>query len=149
MKPMCLQLRNFAVTAFSIALAVMIQRPAHAADDGLFKELGGMPGLTRIVDDFSDLYLNDDRIKSDFDGINIPHLKKQLVMQFCMLAGGPCTYKGADMKAVHRGMKINVSQFNALAEDLQIAFDKQNIPYWAQNRFIALLAPMERDIVSQ
>ena len=149
MKPGCSNLQKFGARVLAIALVLATPLSARAADDSLYKDLGGTEGIVRIVDDFSDLYLSDERIKADFEGINIVHLKKQLVVQFCMLAGGPCAYKGADMKAVHKGMQISVGQFNALAEDLQIALDKQNVPYWAQNRLIALLAAMERDIVTR
>ena len=115
----------------------------------LYDRLGGKPAIQAVVDDFVGNVAADTRINRRFASTDIPHLKASLVDQICAGTRGPCTYKGADMKAVHRGMKVSVSQFNALAEDLQIAMDKQNVPYWTQNRLIALLAPMERDIVTR
>jgi hemoglobin len=42
-----------------------------------------------------------------------------------------------------------VADFNALVEDLQLAMDDSEIPFATQNRLLAILAPMERDIVNK
>ena len=141
-------LNRLGALLISIGL-VTSPRAAQSADATLFQDLGGIDGITRIVDALAELYLTDDRIKATFEDINIPRLKGRLVLQFCVLAGGPCVYKGASMHTVHQGYKITVAQFNALVEDLQIAMERQNIPYWTQNRLLAVLAPMEREIVSR
>jgi hemoglobin len=71
-----------------------------------------------------------------------------LVDQFCVTLGGPCVYKGADMKSSHANLDITKGDFNALVEVLQAAMDAQGIPYAAQNRLLALLAPMHRDVIT-
>ena len=43
-------------------------------------------------------------------------------------------------------MKVNRAAFNALVEDFQVAMDKHNIPFSSQNKLLAKLAPMYRDI---
>jgi hemoglobin len=147
------------LAAFAMLTALGAGVPAHAADnsdmpvragdDRLFKGLGGMDGLTKIVDNLTKLSLADDRIKATFDDINIPRFKGRLVQQLCVLSGGPCAYKGRSMAASHKALKITESEFNALAEDLQTAMEQANVPYWTQNRLIVLLAPMERAIVTR
>ncbi len=47
-----------------------------------------------------------------------------------------------------QGLNITTAQFNALAEDLQTVLDKYNVPYRQQNRILALLAPLKRDVVT-
>jgi len=44
---------------------------------------------------------------------------------------------------------VTRAKFNAVAEDLQTAMERTGLPYWTQNRLMALLAPMQRDIVTQ
>jgi hemoglobin len=46
-------------------------------------------------------------------------------------------------------MGIRNADFNALAEDLQFAMDAAGISFFTQNRLIALLAPMQHDIVTK
>jgi hemoglobin len=73
-------------------------------------------------------------------------IKKHLVEQFCVILGGPCAYTGRDMQASHKGFDIDRAAFNALVEDLQLAMDARRIPFRAQNKLLAKLAPMHRDI---
>jgi truncated hemoglobin YjbI len=54
-----------------------------------------------------------------------------------------------DMHTVHIDFKINQAQFNALAEDLQIAMEQHDVPTSVSNKLIAKLAPMQRDIVTR
>jgi hypothetical protein len=51
------------------------------------------------------------------------------------------------MKTAHAKLNINNAQFNALAEDLYFALGKAGVAYRQQNRLMALLAPMQHDIV--
>jgi hemoglobin len=91
----------------------------------------------------------DPRLKAQFAEIDAPHLVDMLAQQFCELSGGPCRYSGKAMDVIHDGMKITTAQFNALAEDLQQAMTMQGIPNSIQNKLIAKLAPMQRQIVGK
>jgi truncated hemoglobin YjbI len=71
-----------------------------------------------------------------------------LVDQFCEVSGGPCKLQGPSMKQVHEGFEIDRKAFNALVEVLQQVMDAQGIPFSAQNRLLAKLAPMHRDIIN-
>jgi hemoglobin len=122
---------------------------ALAADDATFQGLGGKPGIKKIVATFIPLILADPRIKESFTDIDMKNLALRLEEQFCVLSGGPCTYQGKDMKEIHDGLNITHAQFNALAEDLQIAMEKVGVPSRFQNRLVAKLAPMQRDIVTK
>jgi hemoglobin len=83
-----------------------------------------------------------------FKEVDQARLKAELVTQFCQVSGGPCTRSGKDMKRVHAGFDIDRASFNALVEVLQQAMDAQGIAFGVQNRLLARLAPMHRDIVN-
>lgn len=119
---------------------------ANAAEPTLYDQLGGNPGVTKIIDGMVGHVAADNRINSFFANANIPHLKKMLVDQVCTGAGGPCEYKGQDMVSAHKGMKINSAQFNALVEDLQKSLADNNVPIGAGNKLLAMLAPMKTDV---
>ena len=122
---------------------------AQVADDALFVGLGGKPGIHRIVSGLIPLVLADKRINETFDGIDIKKLALRLEEQFCVVAGGPCVYKGKDMAESHDGMNVTHAQFNALVEDLQLAMEQASVPSRVQNRLLARLAPMHRTIVTK
>ena len=121
---------------------------AAPAPAGLYQALGEKAGITRLMDDFVNRLVQDPRIGEHFKDVKPAALKESLTDQICSLSGGPCQYKGADMKSVHADMDINKGHFNALVEVLQKAMDGQGIPFAQQNRLLALLAPMHRDIIT-
>lgn len=53
------------------------------------------------------------------------------------------------MKAVHTDMGVQMKDFNALVEVLQTAMDAEQVPFSAQNKLLAKLAPMKRVIVER
>ena len=124
------------------------QTPAANPSDSLYKSLGEKAGLVRLMDDFVPRLFNDPRIGIHFKKTNAKNLKEQLVDQVCMVSGGPCAYKGGDMKSTHADLDITKGDFNALVEALQLAMDAQGIAFTAQNQLLARLAPMHRDVIT-
>lgn len=116
--------------------------------DALYQAFGAKPGLVKLMDDLMVRIEADPRLARQFKDANKPRVKEQLVDQFCQVTGGPCVYKGADMKSAHANLDIAKADFNALVEVLQLAMDAQGIPFRAQNQLLAQLAPMHRDVIT-
>jgi hemoglobin len=122
---------------------------AIAADDAaLYRDLGEQAGIGQLADDFTERVFVEDRMAPFFKGVDKGDFKQHLAEQLCVVSGGPCVYKGKDMKKAHEAMDINRSAFNALVEVLQQSMDAQGIAFSVQNRLLARLAPMHRDIVN-
>ena len=122
---------------------------SHAlADDALYQALGQKPGLVALMDDFVPRLLADPRMQPFFEKTNQVNFKQQLVDQVCQVSGGPCVYKGVDMKNAHSNFDITKGNFNALVEVLQQSMDAQKISFGAQNKLLAALAPMHRDVIT-
>jgi hemoglobin len=111
-----------------------------------FEAFGGKAGLVNIMDDFMIGLVADPRTKPFFDNNKQVFIKAMLVEQMCALMNGGCQYAGRDMKTTHANMKVNREAFNALVEQFQLAMDKHQVPFSAQNKLLAKLAPMYRDI---
>jgi hemoglobin len=125
--------------AMTLVLLTATGGMADAADSTLFAAMGGEGVLKAAVDDFADIVEADDRINFTFADTNISKFKQLLYDQLCELSGGPCHYAGRDMHTT--------AEFNALAEDLYLALGKAGVAYRQQNKLMALLAPMKRQIV--
>jgi hemoglobin len=135
---------RFAMLAVCL-LASFVSMSAHAGDT-LYEQFGEKEGLAKIVDD---LYLNvlaDPRTAPYFEDAPVKRIKPKLIEQFCVLLEGPCEYTGRPMKRTHAGHAIDRAAFDALVEDLQTAMDKNGVPFRAQNKLLAKLAPMYRDV---
>lgn len=135
------------VTCFTLGAGLSSAQPA-AADDSLYKAFGEKAGLAALMDDFVKRLVVDKRIGAFFKDTNQNHLTQQLTEQLCMLSGGPCVYRGVPMKDVHADMDITKADFNALVEVLQVSMDAKGIPFGVQNRMLARLAPMHREVVT-
>jgi len=131
-----------------LAVVLLLSAPAQA-DDTLYVDMGGKAGIDRMVDEVEKVYLADPRIKDIFSESNMERLNAKLKEDFCMVAGGPCIYTGHSMEATHKGLHLTNANFNALVEDLQTAMDTCGIAFATQNRFLARLAPMQHQVVTQ
>ncbi len=128
--------------------AALFAAPAFAADT-LFVDMGGQPGIDRLVDASVDNYLADDRIKDTFSESNMDRVRAEFKVQFCQVAGGPCSYSGHNMAAAHKGLHLTNADFNAVVEDLQAAMTSCDISFATQNRFLARLAPYQHQVVTR
>jgi hemoglobin len=135
------------IAATMLSLALSLGSGAARAESTLYAEIGGRDVLVRTVDEFVGIMQADDRINFAFAEADLTKFKGLLVEQLCSLTGGPCRYTGRSMRAAHAKLDIDNAMFNALAEDLYKAFDRVGVPYRLQNRVVALLAPMQREIV--
>lgn len=129
----------------ALLLSACAQQPPK--DDSLYRDLGAMPGITRIVEGMLLNIARDERIVERFRRVDIQRLRNKLIEQFCVEAGGPCTYTGDSTAESHKGQNVSRSDFNALVEDLIAAMDKEGISVPVQNRLIARLAPMRGDVI--
>jgi hemoglobin len=132
-----------------IFLALLGLISPAVAEDTLFADMGGQPVIDRLADASMEAYLADPRIAPIFSESNTDRIRAEFRVQFCQVAGGPCQYTGHDMVAAHKGLRLTNADFNALVEDLQGAMTKVGIGFATQNRFLARLAPMQRDVVTK
>lgn len=128
---------------------------APAADTrSLYQRLGGKEAITAVVNDFTVACAGDKRIAAFFkataaDKKRLAHLNTMLVDQICEATGGPCKYKGKDMKSTHKSMGIKESHFNALVENLVNVLNKYKVGKTEQDELLAALGGMKKDIVTK
>ena len=79
--------------------------------------------------------------------IDIDRLKALVSDQVCGGTGGPCEYKGHSMKETHKGLEISEAEFNYVVDDLVKTLDKYKVPEKEKNDLLAILGPMQPDIV--
>lgn len=110
---------------------------------------GGQDGIRAIAARTVELSEHDPRIAAIFVAHDTVRLKRVLFEQFCYLLNAGCDYSGRDMQAAHASLGIRRADLNALVENLQFAMREQGVPFAAQNRFLAKLAPMSPDVVTK
>lgn len=132
-----------------LALLITGCQTAPSGDPSLYDALGKRTGIATFVKDTLYRVVEDPRIAATFKGVDIAQLHRHLTDQICALADGPCTYTGRSMAEAHAGLGLNETHFNALVEDLILAMEDNQVPVSAQNRLLALLAPLHDDVIDQ
>jgi hemoglobin len=141
-----MKLHNFFLQSVQLVVLMCAMAVAHASPT-LYERIGGEAKIRLIAEEFTNAILADDRINFTFAESDVKKFTKLFYEQLCNLTGGPCKYTGRDMQEAHAKLAINDAQFNAIAEDLYVAFEKAHVPYRLQNKVMVMLAPMEKDIV--
>lgn len=118
-------------------------------DQKVFDAFHGKDGIDRIVETLVERNFADPRIKDFFAATDKVRLKRTLKEQFCYILGGGCDYTGRNMKDSHKDQGTTNKDMNAMIENLQFAMDKEKVPFAAQNKLLAKLAPQQRDIVER
>ncbi len=118
-------------------------------DPSVLAAFHGQDGIRRVVNDLVDRNVADPRISEIFKATDLVRLRRTLFEQVCYLLDGGCTYTGRDMTSSHKDLGLQASDMNALVENLQLAMDKERVRFSAQNRLLAILAPMKRDVVER
>lgn len=115
-------------------------------NNSLYQRIGGLPVLTKIVDELIDEVVTSPRTKRSFDGIKLKPFKESVVAQLCKLSGGPCVYEGETMANAHRDAMITEAEFDAFVDIFRETLSKY-LPTREKNELLKILAPMKRDIV--
>ena len=141
-------MRKFLI-ALACALLGFFTSVVHAADDSLYRAFGEKAGIAALMTDLVGRAKADPQIGRYFKETKASVLAESLTGQVCKVSGGPCDYEGAPMKQAHQDLEIDRVAFNRLVELLQDAMNARGIAFGDQNRLLALLAPMHRDIITR
>ena len=154
----------------ALALPAMAQDPAHRPGEEavdpypvaepnagtvpfegteMIEAFHGIEGVNRIVDGLLDRSVADPRIAEIFAATDMVRLRRTLKEQFCYILNGGCTYTGRSMRDAHDDIGLQPADMGALVEHLQAAMDAEGVPFRTQNRFLAKLAPMRRDVITR
>ena len=141
-------------TGLAVLAACTMAPIAQAKEKSLYDRLGGKKAITAVVDEFVGRVAADNRINSFFaaaaaDPQRLATFKMKLVDQICQASGGPCKYKGTDMKSAHMGMGISGPDFDALVSDLVGALDKFKVGEKEKGELLSVLGPMKPQIVEK
>ena len=151
-----MKILKIAITSMAFMLAVTIAPIATAQQAGtkpLYERLGGLKGITVVVDDFINrLVVNkqlnkNSAINSGRKSSPAPYLKFQVSQLICELAGGPCKYTGQAMKESHAHLNISEEEWGVMAKEFQKSLDKFKVPAVEQKELFDMVGKTKADIV--
>ncbi len=130
-----------------LAAVFLLSACASQPKTTLYDDLGGAPGIDAIVENFIKGIASDPEIFPYFADSHVSRFREKITEHFCHISDGPCQYTGDNMVDIHVGMDINENHFNRTVDLLYVAMEQENIPHPIQNRLIARLAPLRKQII--
>ena len=152
MKPLRMAMLSVAfVLGASFAPVVSAQQPG--AQKSLYDRLGGLHGITVVVDDFINrLVVNkqlnrNPAIDAGRKSAPAPYLKFQVSQMVCGVTGGPCKYTGKAMKESHAHLNISEKEWGVMAKEFKRSLDKFKVPAAEQKELFDIVGATKADIV--
>jgi len=139
------------MSGVSFAPVVPAQQPA--AQKSLYDRLGGLKGITLVVDDFinrlvANKQLNrNPAISAGRKSSPAPYLKFQVSQMVCEATGGPCKYTGKAMKESHAHLNISEKEWGVMAGEFKKSLDKFKVPAAEQKELFDIVGTTKADIV--
>lgn len=149
--------RTLIAIAANLMLATAAGLPALATDapKPLYERIGGLQGITVVVDDFIDrLVVNAALNKNpaiDAGRKRSPavYLKFQVSQLVCEATGGPCKYTGKGMKESHVHLNISEQEWEIMAGEFKKSLDKFKVPAVEQKELFDTVGTTKTDIVTR
>lgn len=141
-----------AVTLGALFMPLVWAQPVEA-QKSLYDRLGGLKGITVVVDDFINrLVVNktlnqNPAINAGRKSSPAPYLKFQVSQLVCEVSGGPCKYTGKTMKESHAHLNISEAEWEVMAQEFKKSLDKFRVPAAEQKELFDIVGKTKTDIV--
>jgi hemoglobin len=124
----------------------------HAQQKSLYQRLGGYDAIAAVTDDFIGRLATDPTEQRFFVGHSDDskqRIRQHIVDQLCNLTGGPCVYKGRDMKTTHKGLGITQADWDISVKHLVATLDKFKVPEKEKNEVLTAVSGLKDQIVEK
>ena len=136
-------------------LAVFVVASAASAQTGantLYKRLGGYDAIAAVTDEFITRLATDAQLGKFFAGHatdSKQRIRQHVVDFLCVATGGPCVYKGRDMKTSHAGLGITKSDWDRGVMHLVATLDRFKVPMKEKEELLGAASGLMKDIVEK
>jgi hemoglobin len=120
----------------------------------LFDRLGGVTGITSIVDDVVEAHMNNPAISARFlpykeQPEKFASIRKHTIDFFSAGSGGSVAYAGRDMPTTHRGMNISPAEYMHVVDDILKVLDKHKIDDESKKDVLSILWSLKDMIIAR
>ncbi|HEV8645215.1 MAG TPA: group 1 truncated hemoglobin [Burkholderiales bacterium] len=141
------------LTLAAVSTAVWCQQ--DATKPSLYDRLGGVYAIATVVDQFIERLLVNNTLNAnpriDAARQHVPKagLKFQVTALVCQVTGGPCVYKGRDMRSAHAHLDIGEREWQAMVIDFVKTLDHFKVPKAEQQELLAIVGSTKPEIVTR
>jgi hemoglobin len=114
-----------------------------------YDQIGGAPVVRDVVERFYALVLADADLQPYFAGVDLPQLKRHMVMLLCSVLDGPEPYEGRDLAEAHEGMGITPEHYAKVGELLITVLEDSGVSEEILRHVVLTLDKVESSIVAK
>jgi hemoglobin len=121
-----------------------------AAEDSLYRRIGGYDVIATVVDAFLGRLVGDSSMARFVTGMNHERQRRnrQLTLDFLAhAAGGPVLYLGQDMRTAHEGLAISSDEWTRAVEHFRAAVDHAAIAPSESRELLGLFESQREAII--
>jgi hemoglobin len=137
---------SFKLATFTLFILLNLSG-CQSTSPNLYQEIGGRDKIAEITNNLIQEISFNPHIMKYFENTNVERFREKLNEHLCVVADGPCKYTGDSMLQVHTGMNINENHFNVMVDLLISAMTTANVAHSTQNKILARLVPMRKDMI--
>ena len=120
----------------------------------LFERLGGLKGISELVDEAVEAHMNNPAICKRFlpyrdQPERLALIKEHSVAFFCAGSGGDVQYAGRDMITTHKGMNISPGEYMHTVDDILKTMEIKGLDAETKNEVLGILWSLKENIISQ
>jgi hemoglobin len=133
-------------------LIVLASGFVYSQQKSLYERLGGYDAIAAVTDDFIGRLATDPTEGRFFVGHgddSKQRIRQHIVDQLCQVTGGPCVYKGRDMKTTHKGLGITQADWDISVKHLVATLDKFKVPEKEKNEVLTAISGLKDQIVEK
>jgi hemoglobin len=148
---------RMALLSLALTLGTPVAPVASAQQPGaqksLYDRLGGLKGITVVVDDFINRLVanaelnNNPAIDAGRKKSPAPYLKFQVSQMVCEVTGGPCKFTGMALKESHVHLNISEKEWGVMAQEFKKSLDQFEVPAAEQKELFDIVGTTKADIV--
>lgn len=135
----------------ALVLSTGLVSSSFSSDKTLYEKLGGKQAIDAVVVELTNKMMKDQQLGKYCKGFDKEKVERnrQLVSAFiCKATGGPCEYKGKDMKTAHEKLNISEKDWGRFVELTKETLNQFKVPADVQKEFLTAVSPLKDSIVS-
>ncbi|HET9021646.1 MAG TPA: group 1 truncated hemoglobin [Ornithinibacter sp.] len=114
-----------------------------------FERIGGAPAVAAVVDELYKRVTTDPLVGHYFEGIDLPRLKRHMVLMLTSVLGGPDDYDGRPLDEAHQPLGITDEDYARVGEHLMAILAEAGAPEDVQGDVAGVLGAVRPQVVSK
>lgn len=115
----------------------------------LYDSLGGDSAIQSVTADFYQRVIEDERLASFFDGVDMARQSGMLAAFLSMASGGPAAYGGRGLRDAHAGLQITDADFDLVLLHLAATLTAFNVNEEVVRQMAALAGSVRDDVIGR